>query len=230
MRLDAWPSDPSVGHLIVLEHDAVPSSDELAGWIERARRRDFRVLRTGALFPDAAFAVLEAGFRSLDSLVLLRIDLDDPAALDTPRPTGVRVTRLWARHHPAAAEVDRISFGATWGNDVRSLADIRRATPAHWARRVGSGRRVDAFAISGAGGRTGYVQRLAVHPDHRRSGIANALVHDALVWMRARGLSSALVNTGEGNAPALALYERWGFRRLGDRLTVAEFDLTGSHP
>ncbi|CAN5415161.1 hypothetical protein BH23ACT3_BH23ACT3_10160 [soil metagenome] len=221
-----------MGHLIVLEHDAVPSSDELAYWIERARRRGFRVLRTGALFPDAASAVLEAGFRLLDSLVLLRIDLDDPTALDAPPQNGarggVRVTRLWARQHEAAAAVDRVSFGATWGNDARSLADIRRATPAHWARKVGASRGVDAFAISGAGGRTGYVQRLAVHPDQRRSGIANALVDDAIAWMRSRGLSSALVNTGEDNTAALKLYERWGFRRLGDRLTVAELVFPGS--
>jgi ribosomal protein S18 acetylase RimI-like enzyme len=226
MRLDVWPTDSTVGHLIVLEHDAVPSPDELANWIERARRRGFRALRTGALFPDAASSVVDAGFRPLDSLVLLRVDLDGLG--HGGESAGARVTRLWARHHPAAAHVDQLSFGAAWGNDAQSLADIRRATPAHWARRVGSGRRVDAFAISGAGGRTGYVQRLAVHPDHRRSGIANALVHDALAWMGARGLSSALVNTGEDNTAALALYERWGFRRLADRLTVAELDLLGS--
>jgi len=217
---------------MVLEHGAVPDENELAVWIRRARRRGFRSLRTGALFPDATRSVLGAGFHAIDSLVLLRIDLAAVApAMPRPRADGQhRVTRLWARHHAAAAALDRQAFGPMWGNDTRSLADIRRATPAHWARRVGPGRCVDAFAISGAGGRTGYVQRLAVHPDRRREGLAGALLNDSLEWMRARGLDSALVNTGATNEAALELYERWGFQRLDDHLTVAELDLTVGTP
>lgn len=229
MRLSTWPTDDGVGHLVILQHDAVPSATELSAWIDRARRRGFHTLRTGALFPDAARITLDAGFRPVDSLVLLHLDFDH-LDLDRPDPAddfggGTRLSRLWSRHHRAAAELDQEAFGTPWGNSARSLADIRRATPAHRARRVGSSRRLDAFAISGAGGRTGYVQRVAVRPDRRRAGLATELVADALDWMRSRQLTSALVNTGATNDAALALYERFGFRRLPERLTVAELSL-----
>ena len=78
------------------------------------------------------------------------------------------------------------------------------------------------FAVSGAAGDTGYIQRLAVDPEHHRQGAARALVVDALLWMRRRGFATAYVNTGVANAPALALYESLGFTQVDDRLLIAE--------
>ncbi len=49
---------------------------------------------------------------------------------------------------------------------------------------------------------------------------------DAIEWMRARQLTSALVNTGIDNGPALALYERFGFRRMREQLVIAELRFT----
>lgn len=229
MRLDTWPTDPSVGHLVVLEHERTPSDDEIERMLDQARSRGFASVRTSALFPSAADAVLAAGFTAVDVLALLRADLDATANGERARPTAGahRVRRLWATQHGLAAEVDRLAFGPVWGYDARSVAATRRATPAHRARRVG---RIDGYAISGAGGRTGYLQRLAVHPARRRRGVADALVADALKWMRSRAVTSVLVNTGVDNVAARLLYERHGFRELPDRLTVAEWSLDGSRP
>jgi ribosomal-protein-alanine N-acetyltransferase len=76
--------------------------------------------------------------------------------------------------------------------------------------------------MSGAAGPNGYLQRIAVQPAAQRAGTGSALVTDAVEWMQSRNLSSVLVNTGVGNAPALALYEKFGFRRLSDHLIIAE--------
>ncbi|MEX2626804.1 MAG: GNAT family N-acetyltransferase [Ilumatobacteraceae bacterium] len=234
MRLEPWPTDPTVGHLVLLEYQSVPTVAEIDEMVERARRQGHVSVRTSALFPSATDVVLEAGFEPLDSLALLRADLLDDAPDRTGHDqtghdqsgTGAhRVRRLWATQHARAAGVDQLAFGPTWGYDARSLAATRRATPAHRARRVG---RIDGYAISGAGGSTGYVQRLAVRPDRQRQGIADTLVADALAWMRSRRIDSVLVNTGVDNVAALRLYERHGFRELPDRLTVAEHVLDGS--
>ena len=46
---------------------------------------------------------------------------------------------------------------------------------------------VVGYAITGRAGSIGYLQRLAVLPDHQRRGIGHALVMDGLLWARRRG-------------------------------------------
>jgi ribosomal protein S18 acetylase RimI-like enzyme len=86
-------------------------------------------------------------------------------------------------------------------------------------------RSLAGFAISGAAGDHGYLQRLAVDPTRRRQGIALALVVDALHWMQDLDLGTVLVNTGRSNEAALRLYESVGFERLDDELLIAELRL-----
>ena len=47
-------------------------------------------------------------------------------------------------------------------------------------------------------------------------------MNDALRWMARWRVQRALVNTHVGNEAALALYHRFGFTDLGDRLHVLE--------
>lgn len=216
-----WPHDPTVGHLIFVDHQTVPTADDLRAATEHARSKGARAIRTSALFPNAAAVVLEAGFTPIDTLALLRLDLDDDVVEALGRPTHrIRSMPVWATHH--AASVDRRAFGPMWGNDATSLRDIRSATPAHFARMIRSGRRLAGFALSGAAADCGYLQRIAVDPEHRRRGIARDLVVDALQWMHGDRRSRCLVNTGLDNIAALALYEGLGFERLADVLTIAE--------
>jgi ribosomal protein S18 acetylase RimI-like enzyme len=55
------------------------------------------------------------------------------------------------------------------------------------------------------------IARLFVAPARFRRGVGTALVEHALGQARGRRV---VVGTGARNAPALALYERFGFRRL----------------
>lgn len=215
-----WPNDPTVAHLIFVDHARTPTAEDIAGAVDHARRRGARVLRTSALFPRAADVVLDAGFSPIDRLALLERSLT--GTFDPPGRT-TRPMRAW--HHAPAAAVDRDAFGPLWGNDAASLRDIRRATPRHRARIVRDGRAIAGFAVSGAAGEHGYLQRLAVSTSHRRAGHASVLVADALAWMHRLGLTTVLVNTGVDNAPALDLYDGFGFRRLDAELTIAELRL-----
>ena len=230
-RMRQWPGDATVAHLIFVDHHLVPSADAVADAVEHARRRGARSIRTSALFPAAADVVLAGGFDTIDRLELLRLDLASPerraglTAAACSRRHRVRALQPWM--YRRAADVDRAAFGPLWGNDATSLRDVRRATPMHHARVVRADRRIVGVAISGAAANSGYLQRVAVAPGHRRLGIARDLVVDGLAWMAARGRADCLVNTGERNDAALALYEDLGFERLDQQLVIAERRLTG---
>lgn len=231
LRLDPWPSDASISHLVVLDQHVVPTEADLGRFVDIARTRGHRRVRTSALFPAAAEAVCSTGFRVVDTLALLHLDLRAPTTARRPdspaarRSRDHRVRRLLRRDDPYAAEVDRVAFGAEWGNDTDGIRAIRTATPRHRARCVRDGSALVGFAIGGVGARSGYLQRLAVHPEHRRRRIAGALVDDLVRWFSALGLDEVLVNTGVDNTGALALYRARGFAVLDHRLVVAELDL-----
>ena len=56
-----------------------------------------------------------------------------------------------------------------------------------------------------------------VDPAARSAGVGRALTSAVLDWARARGFERIGLWVTEGNAPAVALYERMAFRRSGRR-------------
>jgi len=230
-RIDAWPYEPDVAHLMLLDHHMVPTRTDVEGWVTEARQapEPNHAIRTGAMFPEAADVFADVGFTTIDTLALLDIRLlmrSDRGRPSRRRNAHTTTRRMRSNDLPAVAELDRTAFGDPWGNDVRSLGDITTATPRHRARIVEGPEGLEAFAISGQSGRYGYLQRLAVHPDARRRGHARCLVGDALHWMERRGASTALVNTGVDNDAALGLYGSLGFTRRAETLQILEHILT----
>ena len=61
----------------------------------------------------------------------------------------------------------------------------------------------------------GSIVEVAVSPNHRRRGIARALICEAL--QVCEGLRTVFLEVREGNAPAVALYESLGFERIAIR-------------
>jgi ribosomal protein S18 acetylase RimI-like enzyme len=237
--------DPHVVYLRLTDDSLVPAPDEVETWTHRlVDDGRYRKVRTAALFPRAAERFCAAGYEVVDTLALLRADLDErvierhsPAAADDRATATIR-----ADEYEAAARVDLAAFGRNWSHDADELRDIRHATPACQvrvrARRTGGWRRgrfgvptvareIEAFAIAGASPEHGYLQRLSVDPQAQRRGHGRALTLDAMHWMAGRRLRDCLVNTSVDNVAALALYESTGFRQLPDRLQVLEFELGG---
>jgi ribosomal protein S18 acetylase RimI-like enzyme len=62
-----------------------------------------------------------------------------------------------------------------------------------------------------------YVDALATAPEHRRRGVATALLEDAERLARDAGLAGVALDTGIENRAARALYERYGFTQRGLR-------------
>ncbi len=119
-------------------------------------------------------------------------------------------------------DVDAGSFAPFWRLDNEGLREAIEATPVSRFR-VASPRRggpVLAYAVTGLSGNQGYLQRLAVHPDHRRGGLGRALAIDGLRWLKRKAVSEAVVNTQLGNDAALRLYLSLGFREEPIQLAV----------
>ena len=63
----------------------------------------------------------------------------------------------------------------------------------------------------------GYISNVAVRPDHRRHGVAEALLQALEARARALELRFLTLEVRESNAPAVALYEKRGYRMAGRR-------------
>lgn len=215
-RVREWPSQPGVAHLVLYQQTRLPSADDLARWCAQLRAAGFHTARTSALMSGASARVHGAGFEPVQELVLLQHD--QPRAAPPP---AVPTTRLLVGQHDAAGRVDLAAFGAQWSLDPGAIDDVRHATPRHRGRSAG-GTPLQAYAITGRDTRQGFLQRLAVHPQHQGQGLGRALVLDSLRWLARWRVGRVLVNTPTDNEPALGLYESIGFRRLHDRLFVYE--------
>lgn len=225
---------PSLAYVRLADDSVVPSLDDIRRVVESLRDdRRVATLRTSALFPRSADRFGAAGFAPADTLRLLRAELDSGpilAAIAAQQRRRMRIATMRRWHYQAAARIDRLAFGTSWGHDAAELDDIRHATPLHRARfrydHDSTLRRVArAFAIAGASSEHGYLQRLSVDPAIQRQGDGRVLTIDALGWMAHQRVPDCLVNTSVDNEPALALYESIGFVPLRDHLSVMQLDV-----
>lgn len=63
----------------------------------------------------------------------------------------------------------------------------------------------------------GYIDNIAVEPGLRRMGVASALLNAMEAEAKARQLAFLSLEVRIGNAPAIALYTRFGFQTIGKR-------------
>lgn len=232
-RAHPYGGVPGMALVIVPDGSAVPMPQHFHMWSRTLAGHGFTSFRTGALSPRQADQAERAGLHCVQELALLEL-LPITWANVSLAPPSRRTHRLRRRQFPIIAQIDRAAFGAEWGLDAGMLADVRSATPMYRARTVraratgnhdaegSSGNDVVGFLISGRAGRTGYVQRLAVHPVAHRRGVATDLLLDSLHWMRHARVTRVFVNTHVDNVAALSLYRAHGFVELPERLRVFE--------
>ncbi|HEX7132137.1 MAG TPA: GNAT family N-acetyltransferase [Iamia sp.] len=215
LRTVAWRGRDDVSLVTVRPGSPPPAPGEIAALVDRSTRAGVRRLVTGALTDVEQEPFAQAGFTVHDRLHLLRHDLVDLPAVDSP----VRLRRARRLDVEAALAVDARAFEPFWRLDRGGLDDALAATAA--ARfRVADDGGVVGYAVTGRSAARGYLQRLAVDPERWRQGVGAALVVDGLRWLRRRHVRVAVVNTQVGNDGAYALYRRMGFVPEPRGLTV----------
>lgn len=215
LRTVAWRGREDIALVTVRPGSPLPTSGEIGALVERATRTGVRRLVTGALTDVEQEPFAQAGFSVHDRLHLLRHDLAEIPAVESP----VRLRRARRLDVEAALAVDARAFEPFWRLDRGGLDDALAATTA--ARfRVADDGGVVGYAVTGRSAARGYLQRLAVDPELWRRGVGAALVVDGLRWLRRRHVRVAVVNTQVGNDGAYALYRRMGFVPEPRGLTV----------
>ena len=231
-RVQHWSFQPQIAQLVLYHQQRLPTLADLLRWSERLAGLGYTTVRTTALAAPAGLRAETAGFHVIQELVLLEhTDPRHPANSQPKRDLTTRdlttsdltTRRLVAGQHTAASNIDVAAFTEDWGLEPRAIADVCAATPRFRAR--GAGTPLGAYALSGRDSKQGFLQRLAVAPSQQRAGLGRTLVLDSLQWMARWRVQRVLVNTPTDNIPALALYERLGFQRMGERLRVYERDL-----
>ena len=124
----------------------------------------------------------------------------------------MNVTEMQEKHLPALAELEKQCFHAPWSENM-----LREE--------LGGG----IFLVAEQDGQVqgyvgcqtvldeGYITNVAVFPDCRRRGIAEALLHELLRRAEEKGLAFVTLEVRASNAPAIALYEKLGFAPVGVR-------------
>ena len=124
------------------------------------------------------------------------------------------ITEMNATHVPQVAELERICFADPWSEkSVASELDNQ------WALWLVA--EEDDVVTGYIGSQTSIdetdVMNVAVHPDYRRRGIAEMLINALVTELKNRGSHALMLEVRASNAPAIALYEKLGFRQVGCR-------------
>lgn len=126
----------------------------------------------------------------------------------------MRIEKMAAGHVRTVAELEKLCFSDPWSeNSIASELDNKLAL---WLVAV-----ENEAVVGYIGSQTvldeSDMMNVAVHPDHRRKGIAEALVNGLVEELKIRGSGCLTLEVRESNAPAIVLYEKLGFTQIGKR-------------
>jgi ribosomal protein S18 acetylase RimI-like enzyme len=204
----------------------------LATWITTLSAWGYSSVRTSALAPSAATAFADIGFTVAQQLSLLERQHSSHPTVSTPTTNAISTVRLAPYSRAIKKSVRRevlaldvAAFGEQWSMDEQTLSEALRATRRARLFVWKSDGLIEGFVLVGATGRQGFVQRLAVHPDVQRTGIATQLLEASLAWTQRRGCTATVVNTEVSNSAALGAYHRFGFTPLDYGLSVLEMQI-----
>ena len=126
----------------------------------------------------------------------------------------MEIVKMDAGHVPQVAELERICFADPWSE--KSVASELDNKWALWLVALEGDAVVGYIGSQTAVDETD-VMNVAVHPDHRRKGIAEALIKRLVSELKARGSHALMLEVRASNVPAISLYEKLGFLQVGLR-------------
>lgn len=126
----------------------------------------------------------------------------------------MKIRQMQARDIPAIAELEKQTFSAPWSeNTIRSSFDNKISC---WLVAE-----VEGVVVGYVGSESvldsADMMNVAVSPNYRRQGIAEALINALSDALRAKDIRFLMLEVRVSNMPAIALYEKLGFTVAGRR-------------
>lgn len=126
-----------------------------------------------------------------------------------------RIEPMCERHIPALAEIEKHCFAAPWS--AEALREELSNPPAVFLVAVAADSTAVGYAGMHAVAGEGYFTNVAVHPDYRRQGVADALIAALAAYGKAHGFYRLALEVRVSNTAAIRLYEKHGFTKDGIR-------------
>lgn len=130
------------------------------------------------------------------------------------RDGGWRCAPLTSRDAAFCAELHRLSFARGW--PAAEFERLLSAAEVVGDRAVRKGSAF-GFALSRIALDEAELLTVAVHPEQRARGAAGTLLGFHLSRLAGAGATQVFLEVDEANEPALRLYRRFGFAKVGER-------------
>ena len=117
-------------------------------------------------------------------------------------------------HVASVAELENLCFSDPWS--INSVASELKNPLSLWLVAM-EGERLAGYIGSQSVLGESDMMNVAVHPDFRRRGIAEALVLELARALKEKGNHSLSLEVRQTNEPAKKLYEKLGFEQVGLR-------------
>lgn len=119
-----------------------------------------------------------------------------------------------AEHIDAIEAIERQCFSLPW---TRSMLETQLDRDRHVFLAAVGGEKVLGYVGMMFVLDEGYISNVAVAPEFRRGGVARELISALTRRAREKALSFMTLEVRAGNEPAISLYEKQGFKRVGLR-------------
>lgn len=124
------------------------------------------------------------------------------------------ITNMTSGHVCQVAQLEKLCFSEPWSE--KSVASELDNKLSLWLVALERDRVAGYVGSQTVMGETD-MMNIAVHPDFRRLGIAEALIYALIAELKAVGSHCLTLEVRSSNTPAIRLYEKLGFARIGLR-------------
>lgn len=139
----------------------------------------------------------------------------DVSEAGSGREQKISIRRMQPEDVPAVAALEAACFSEPWSE--QAFLDALKQPEALMMTAIGMENNPIGYCGIYLSADEGEITNVAVRPDHRKQGIADAILTEMLSESQKRGAQTIYLEVRESNLPAQKLYEKHGFVSCGIR-------------